>query len=96
VVLSASISLISSACHDIGEEARLLQFTVPAGLEQFHAKMGEPARSLAIPPPKTPDLAKMQTLADTYHFEIVGPPLRRGASWRYSIAATSMLYSHTE
>jgi quercetin dioxygenase-like cupin family protein len=58
-----------------GQPARLLQFTAPAGLEQFHAEMGEPARSLTIPAPTPPDLAKMQALAAKYHFEIVGPPL---------------------
>ncbi len=57
------------------EPARLLQFTVPAGLERFHAEMGEPARSLTIPPPTPPDLVKLQTLAAKYHIEIVGPPL---------------------
>ena len=60
------------------QPARLLQFTVPAGLEQFHAEMGEPAQSLTIPPPTPPDLAKMQALAATYHFEIVGPPVGHG------------------
>jgi quercetin dioxygenase-like cupin family protein len=57
------------------QPARLLQFTVPAGLEQFHAEMGEPARSLTMPPSGPPDLAKMQALADNYYFEIVGPPV---------------------
>jgi hypothetical protein len=53
----------------------MLQFTVPAGLEQFHAEMGEPAQTLTIPPAAPPDMAKMQELAAKYHFEIVGPPL---------------------
>ena len=57
--------------------ARLLQFTVPAGLEQFHVEMGEPAQSLTIPPQTPPDMAKMQALAAKYHFDIVGPPLER-------------------
>lgn len=57
------------------QPARLLQFTAPAGLEHFHAEMGEPAQSLTIPPPTPPDLAKMQALAAKYHFEIVGPPV---------------------
>lgn len=57
------------------EPARLLQFTFPAGLEQFHVEMGEPAESLTIPPMTPPDMAKMQILAAKYHFEIVGPPL---------------------
>ena len=57
--------------------ARTLQFTFPAGLERFHAEMGEPAQSLTLPPMAPPDLAKMQQLAGKYHFEIVGPPVTR-------------------
>ena len=57
------------------QPARLLQFTAPAGLERFHAEMGEPAQSLTIPSPTPPDLAKMQALAAKYRFEIVGPPV---------------------
>jgi quercetin dioxygenase-like cupin family protein len=57
------------------EPARLLQFTFPAGLENFHAEMGEPAPSLTLPPMSQPDMEKMQALAAKYHFEIVGPPL---------------------
>ena len=56
-------------------QPRLLQFTFPAGLENFHAEMGEPAPSLTLPPMSQPDMAKMQALAMKYHFEIVGPPL---------------------
>jgi quercetin dioxygenase-like cupin family protein len=58
------------------EPARLLQFTFPAGLENFHAEMGEPAQSLTLPPMSPPDMAKMQELSAKYHFEIVGPPMR--------------------
>jgi quercetin dioxygenase-like cupin family protein len=57
--------------------ARLLQFTFPAGLENFHAEMGEPAQSLTLPPMSPPDMAKMQELAAKYHFEIVGPQMRQ-------------------
>jgi mannose-6-phosphate isomerase-like protein (cupin superfamily) len=56
-------------------QARLLQFTAPAGLEHFHVEMGEPAESLTLPPMAPPDMAKMQALAAKYHFDIVGPPL---------------------
>jgi len=55
--------------------ARLLQFTIPGGFEQFHVEMGEPAQSLSLPPPDAPDLAKMQILAAKYGVEIVGPPI---------------------
>lgn len=56
-------------------QARLLQFTVPSGLEHFHVEMGEPAQSLTIPPQTPPDMEKMQMLAAKYRFDIVGPPL---------------------
>lgn len=58
------------------EPARLLQFTFPAGLENFHAEMGEPAQSITLPPMSPPDMAKMQELSAKYHFDIVGPPMR--------------------
>ena len=44
-------------------QGETLQFTFPAGLENFHAEMGEPAQSLTLPPMSPPDMAKMQTLA---------------------------------
>jgi quercetin dioxygenase-like cupin family protein len=55
--------------------ARLLQFAVPTGLEQFHVEMGQPATSLTLPPPTPPDLAKLQTLSAKYGIELVGPPI---------------------
>jgi quercetin dioxygenase-like cupin family protein len=57
------------------QPARLLQLTVPAGLEHFHAEMGEPAQSLTIPSPTPPDLAKLQALSAKYHTDIVGAPV---------------------
>lgn len=56
------------------EPARLLQFNLPGGLEQFFVEMGEPAASPAGPPPGPPDVAKLLALAPRYRVEIVGPP----------------------
>ncbi|HXF64812.1 MAG TPA: quercetin 2,3-dioxygenase [Caldilineaceae bacterium] len=56
------------------QSARLLQFTTPAGLEQFHVEMGEPAPGQILPPPSAPDIPKLLALASKYHFEVVGPP----------------------
>lgn len=54
--------------------ARLLQWTTPAGFEQFHVELGEPAASLTLPPPAAPAIAQLLALAPKYKFEVVGPP----------------------
>lgn len=56
------------------QPARLLQLTTPAGFEQFHVDLGEPASSLTLPPPGAPNIADLLALAPKYHFEVVGPP----------------------
>lgn len=55
------------------QPARLLQLTAPAGFEQFHVDLGEPAPSLVLPPPAPPDIGRLLALAPKYHFEVVGP-----------------------
>jgi quercetin dioxygenase-like cupin family protein len=58
--------------------ARLLFVLSPAGMEGLIREMGEPARSLSIPPqPEEPDEAEMERLmaiATRYGAEILGPP----------------------
>jgi quercetin dioxygenase-like cupin family protein len=59
--------------------ARLLFIFTPAGLEGGIREMGEPARSLTVPPPpeEPPDEAEMERLAAIgarYGAEILGPP----------------------
>ena len=59
--------------------ARLLFVFSPAGLEGLVREMGEPARSLAVPPQpgEPPDEAEMERMATTagrYGAEILGPP----------------------
>ncbi|HET9494740.1 MAG TPA: quercetin 2,3-dioxygenase [Chloroflexia bacterium] len=50
--------------------ARLLQFNLPAGLEQFFVDAGDSAVGDAPPP----DLGRVLALAGKYQFEILGPP----------------------
>jgi quercetin dioxygenase-like cupin family protein len=55
----------------------LLVIASPAGLEEFFAAVGQPATSLAAPPPR-PTPAQLDHLAATarrFGVEIVGPPL---------------------
>ncbi|MEI8306282.1 MAG: cupin domain-containing protein [Chloroflexales bacterium] len=59
--------------------ARLLQWTYPAGVEQFFVDLGVPTQELILPPPASPEMVQkaIQSLlerAPTYHIEIVGPP----------------------
>jgi mannose-6-phosphate isomerase-like protein (cupin superfamily) len=59
--------------------ARLLFVFSPAGLENLVRAMGEPARSLSIPPqPESPpdeaEMERMAAIASRYGAEILGPP----------------------
>jgi non-ribosomal peptide synthetase component F len=56
--------------------ARLLVVSTPGGFDKFFFDTGEPAATLAVPPPaaETPDLdALVAALAD-YGVTVVGPP----------------------
>jgi len=50
-----------------------LVLTAPAGFDSFVVEAGEPARTLTLPEPKPPDMAKMMALAAKYQIEIIGP-----------------------
>jgi mannose-6-phosphate isomerase-like protein (cupin superfamily) len=59
--------------------ARLLFVLSPAGLEGLIREMGEPARSLSIPPqpdepPDEAQMEQMMAIAARYGAEILGPP----------------------
>src|SRR4051812_19366473 len=54
--------------------ARLLQFNLPAGLEEFFVEAGDPAATQDTVPQGPPDLGKVLALAQKYGFEILGPP----------------------
>ena len=54
--------------------ARVLQISAPAQFERFIAEAGEPATERVLPPPRPPDIAKMEALMQKYEIEGV-PPL---------------------
>jgi mannose-6-phosphate isomerase-like protein (cupin superfamily) len=59
--------------------ARLLFVLSPAGMEGAIREMGEPARSLSIPPqpeeePDEAEMARLMAIAARYGAEILGPP----------------------
>ena len=60
-----------------GTPLRGLQLTVPAGFEHFIAEVGEPARTLTLPPPAAPNIEKLMAAAARNHLEILGPPPSR-------------------
>jgi mannose-6-phosphate isomerase-like protein (cupin superfamily) len=56
--------------------ARLLQWTYPAGLENFFVELGTPATARVLPPPAGPEIApaairRLLELAPKYHLEIL-------------------------
>lgn len=55
------------------DEARLLQFTFPGGLERFFVEAGEAAPRRALPPPAPPDLGPVLALAEQYRLELPPP-----------------------
>jgi quercetin dioxygenase-like cupin family protein len=57
-------------------EARYLVGVEPAGFDQFVRTLGEPAKSLSIPPPASgpPDIAYLTKVAADYGIQILGPP----------------------
>ena len=62
--------------------ARLLFLLSPAGMEGLIREMGEPARSLSIPPPpeEPPDdveMGRLMAIAGRYGGEMLGPPPSR-------------------
>ena len=59
--------------------ARLLQWTYPAGLEQFFVELGVPTNDLSVPPPAPAEvmqesIGRLLALAPKYQLDILGPP----------------------
>jgi len=68
---------VPHAFHVDSEEARLLLFFGPAGVEGFFRDAGKPARARELPPPDEQFLDKeaLTKIAARYQQEFVGPPL---------------------
>ena len=68
---------IPHAFHVDSEEARLLLFFAPAGVEGFFREGGKPAGTLGLPPIDEQFLDKqaLMEIASRYDQEFVGPPL---------------------
>jgi len=59
------------------DEARLLLFFGPAGVERFFREAGKPARSVGLPPADEQfiDLGALMKIGNSYGQEYVGSPL---------------------
>jgi quercetin dioxygenase-like cupin family protein len=59
------------------DEARMLLFFGPAGVEGFFREGGKPAGSLGLPPAdeQFPSKEALTEIAGRYHQEFIGPPL---------------------
>lgn len=58
-----------------GEQpARLLEWTIPGGVERYFVENGTPASALPLPPPAAPDVQRLIATAAAYNVEILGPP----------------------
>jgi quercetin dioxygenase-like cupin family protein len=56
-----------------GNGRALLLFT-PGGFEGFFQEVGEPTERRELPPPTSPDPARMMAIGPRYRLELVGPP----------------------
>lgn len=56
-------------------EARLLEVSTPAGFEQFHVQLGEPAADLRIPDSAPLDVPALAAGSARFGCENVGPPM---------------------
>lgn len=53
---------------------RLLTMSAPANFADFVRAAGKPAPQLVVPPPESPDIEHLASIAAKYGIEIVGPP----------------------
>ncbi|HET7574876.1 MAG TPA: quercetin 2,3-dioxygenase [Solirubrobacterales bacterium] len=61
-------------------DAHVLTLMTPGGGERFFLDGGRPPEGPGLPPPGPPDVERMQRAAARYESEILGPPLRAGAT----------------
>jgi len=57
------------------ETAKLIEISTPAGFEQFHIGMGEPASAPVIPEPGPVDPAALAEAVASYGGKVLGPPM---------------------
>jgi len=63
--------------------ARMLFLYAPAGMERMFAEIGQPAQpGEAAPPPSQADVAKLISVVDKYHFELLPPAQSRAPEAR--------------
>ncbi len=55
--------------------AKCLEINTPAGFEQFHIEVGEPAPEPRLPPAKDPDVEVLAAAIARFDGAIVGPPM---------------------
>jgi hypothetical protein len=68
---------VAHAFHVDSQEARLLLFFGPAGVEGFFRDAGKPAGFLGLPPADEEFLDRdaLKAIGERYNQEFVGPPL---------------------
>jgi quercetin dioxygenase-like cupin family protein len=60
-------------------EAEFLEFVTPAGFEQFHVDISDPAPYNEIPEPTEPDIGRILAAIGRYGADVVGPPMEAAA-----------------
>lgn len=55
--------------------ARLLEISTPAGFEQFHVELSEPAAERRVPDPAPLDVPAMAAASARHGCDIIGPPM---------------------
>jgi quercetin dioxygenase-like cupin family protein len=56
------------------DQARVLVFGTPGGLDRFFVAMGEPAGAATLPVPQAPDVERVVAVAAAHDIEILPPP----------------------
>jgi quercetin dioxygenase-like cupin family protein len=68
---------IAHSFHADSDDARILLFFGPAGVESFFREVATPARAFSVPPPDepVPDRATLVEIASRHGQTVLGPPL---------------------
>jgi hypothetical protein len=61
--------------HQVSSDAPMRSLVLTTGqFEQYIAACGEPARTLELPPPATPDMGRAAAAGERFRIEVLGPP----------------------